>query len=224
MNNSVFVNICSRNTAYWHMITAFQVAANELGEKLKMTCRLSPHIGDSLISRARCQSLYTFLQSDCEWYFTLDDDVELPSHAMVKLIEADKDIIGGIYRLKSTNVTRNPFAVRFLNEDRHIEADQIIQVQYVSTGCIMHKRSFIEKLVSQYDELYYHANLTTNKVPALYLPYIYHNEYLSEDWAFCQRAMDMGHKIYMHSGVQCGHWGLFNYKFDQLTDEERSIK
>ena len=56
------------------------------------------------------------------------------------------------------------------------------------------------------------------------MPYIYHNEYLSEDWAFCQRAMDMGHKIYMHSGVQCGHWGLFNYKFDQLTDEERSIK
>ena len=224
MSKSVFVNICSRNTAYWHMVTAFQVAANELGKQLKIPCRLSPYIGDSLISRARCQSLFAFLQSDCEWLFTLDDDIELPPHAMVKLIEADKDIIGGIYRLKSQTINRNPFAIRFLEENAHIGKDMVHEVQYVSTGCVMHKRSFIEKLVSQYEDLYFLENLTSQKVPALYLPFIYNNEYLSEDWSFCQRAIDMGHKIYMHSGVQCGHWGLHNFKASDLTKEELDIK
>lgn len=224
MSKSVFVSVCSRNTAYWHMVTAFQVAANELGKKLKIPCLLSPYIGDSLISRARCMALFAFLKSDCKWLFTLDDDIALPAQAMVKLIEADKDMVGGLYRLKSQTVNRNPFAIRFLNEDVHVGKDSVHEVQYVSTGCVMHKRSFIEKLVSQYEDLYFSENLTGRKVPALYLPFIYNHEYLSEDWAFCQRARDVGHKIYMHSGVQCGHWGLHNFKPSDLTKEELDIK
>lgn len=221
---SVFVTVCTRNTGYWHMFTSFQVAAAHLGQNLKMASKLHPHIGDSLISRARCLMLHRFLQTDCDYLFTLDDDIELPQDAMTKLIQADKDIIGGVYRLKRKEVKANPYAIRFLDEDRVIDYDEIAEVQYISTGCIMHKREFIEKLVDQYRGLFFYENLTANKIPALYMPYIYNNEYLSEDWAFCQRAIDKGHKIWLHGGVHCTHWGLYPYKIEDLSTEEREVK
>lgn len=220
---SVFVTVCSRNTGYWHMFTSFQVAAAHLGENLGIRCRLHPHIGDSLISRARCIMLHRFLESDCDYLFTLDDDIELKPDAMTKLIQADRDIVGGIYRLKRKEVRTNPYAIRFLNENKTIEYDEVAEVNYLSTGCIMHKREFIEKFVRQYPNLWFYENLSGNKIPALYMPYIYNNEYLSEDWAFCQRAIDKGHKIWLHGGVQCVHWGLYPYSIDDLTEDQREV-
>lgn len=222
---SVFVTVCSRNTGYWHMYLAFQKAAGVLGQTLGIRSVLKPHIGDSLISRARCIMLKDFLETNCDYLFTLDDDIELPEDAMVKLIQADKDIIGGMYRLKKLEVTNNPYALRFKVEDRQINFDDIVEVDYLSTGCMMHKREFIEKLVEQdYKSLWFYENMTGRKIPALYMPFIYKNEYLSEDWAFCQRAKDKGHKIWLHAGVQCGHWGLHNFHPKDLKPEEREIK
>jgi hypothetical protein len=167
--------------------------------------------------------LRRFLDSDCDYLFTLDDDIELEPDALCKLVEADKDIIGGVYRLKTNEIKQNPYALRFLAEDHTIDYDQITEVQYLSTGCMLHKRSFIEELVDAYPDLYFYENLTANEIPALYMPYIYKREYLSEDWAFCQRAIDAGHKIWLHAGVQCTHWGLHPYKVSDLTDKQREI-
>ena len=50
-----------------------------------------------------------------------------------------------------------------------------------------------------------------------YLPYIYKDEYLSEDWALCQRAEDLGFEIWAHGGVRCAHWGLIKYDFEEVT-------
>jgi len=204
---SVFVTVCSRNTGYWHMFTSFQVAAAHLGENLGMRCRLHPHIGDSLISRARCIMLHRFLESDCDYLFTLDDDIELKPDAMTKLIQADRDIVGGIYRLKRKEVRTNPYAIRFLNENKTMASLQKLFNAFETNHLI--------------DVTSKHWNPKWRL--ALYMPYIYNNEYLSEDWAFCQRAIDKGHKIWLHGGVQCVHWGLYPYSIDDLTEDQREV-
>jgi hypothetical protein len=148
--------------------------------------------------------------------FTLDDDIELPPDALVKLIEANKQLIG--YRLKTDKPSMNPYAIRLAKTEKDINFNDIVPVQYLSTGCMMYERSFIEKLVSEYPDLWYYENVTARRIPALYMPYIYECEYLSEDWAFCQRALDKGHQVWLHAGVHCGHWGLHNYQMKDLED------
>jgi glycosyltransferase involved in cell wall biosynthesis len=205
------------------MFNHFQVAANNIGVKHNMMCRLAPHIGDSLVSRARNTALRDFMDSECDYLFTLDDDIQLPPNALVDLVEADKDLIGGIYRLKNENPKRNPYAIRFLNENIRFDSKTVAKVQYLSTGCMLHKRSLIEELYDEYRDLIYYENMTGRKITALYMPYIFQNEYLSEDWAFCQRALDKGHEAWLHGGVQCGHWGLKNFAMTDLTTEQAKV-
>jgi hypothetical protein len=221
MTQTVYASICSRNTAYWNMVTAFQMAANHLGKNTGVMCKLAPYVGDSLISRARCISMANFLESDSDWLLTLDDDIELPEDGLTKLLEADKDCIGGIYRLKG-KMTSNPYAIRW-QPGQQVDIDEIAEVTYLSTGCMLYKRSFIEDLVSKYPDLYFNENMTDRQVSALYMPYIYNGEYLSEDWAFCQRAMDVGYKMYVHGGVHCVHWGMAPFKIEDLTLEDKTF-
>jgi hypothetical protein len=209
---TIYVGVASRNLAFWGMYLAFQNAA---GYALKhgYKCYLAPIVGDSLISRARNEMLAAFLNDDlkCEYFFSLDDDIELPPTALVDLINSDKDIVGGLYRLKNDS---RKVAIRGY-ESFNVKdfPNQVKEVQYLSTGCMMHKREVLESLWGAYPELSYLANQVNEKPErrALYMPYIYNREYLSEDWAFCQRAVDKGHKIYLHTGVICAHWGLKRY-------------
>ena len=91
----------------------------------------------------------------------------------------------------------------------------------------------------EYPDLVYTENISKEPRFALYQPYIFTHptgfrEYLSEDWAFCQRAKDIGIPIYVHGGVQCSHWGLVNFDFQYpenliskltaITNETKAIE
>lgn len=212
-NDLVYVNVITRHTGHWAMFNAFQGAAGHASQA-GFKCMLAPHVGDSLVSRARNNSMADFLESDAGWFFTLDDDVALPAHAITALINANKDCIGGMYRLKR-ELTEDEnlidgIAVRG-KENFVFGQEEPAEVYYISGGCVMYKRKFIEDMVKHYPELEYVENLSKKKRWALYMPYIYNNEYLSEDWAFCQRALDKGYKMYILPNVCCDHWGLRNY-------------
>jgi len=207
------------------MFTSFQVAASNATQAGIMPM-LAPHVGDSLVSRARNNVISHFLKTDADYLFTVDDDIGIPHDSIIKLIEADKDIIGGFYRLKQDPKPDENGEFKLVDhiafrgkEPFNLNSNTPVEVKYISNGCVMHKRSFIESMVSLYPELYYKENQTGEDRWALYQPYVYNNEYLSEDWAFCQRAMDKGFKMYMHTGVLCSHWGLKNYSFQELLEE-----
>lgn len=222
----IYVNVISRHQGHWAMFTAFQRAA-AFAHMAGHECIIAPRVGDSLVCRSRQASLADFLKSDCEYYFTLDDDIALPDMAFIKLIEADKDFIGGLYRLKTRykpgeNVI-NLIATRVMpNKDLVLGTETIQEVQFLSTGCIMHKREFLEDMWNKYfDERWYYENQTMRKVVALYTPLIHpvSHEYLSEDWAFCYRAQQLGYKAYAHCNVLCDHWGLDKYSFNDIFND-----
>ena len=215
----VYLSIISRHSPMWGAVTSMQVNASTALSELGVGVMLAPYIGDSLVNRARDAVLAKFLQTDCDYLFTVDDDIELPPYALVKLIRADKDIIGGFYRLKRDDgkVAARGVQAFDINDYRDkLEDEQIIEMEYLSTGCILHKREAIQKLWDAYPELRYLANEVPegeNERRALYTPFIRNLELLSEDWAFCKRARDKGIKLYGHAGVLCGHWGITNYSF-----------
>ena len=141
----IYLSVCSRNTVFWNVVTGISNASAHVAQNKNLVCKLAPYVGDSLISRARNISLANFLaDTDCNYLLTIDDDVELPVDGITKLVEADKDIIGGLYRMKDINPTANPYVIRWSPEQENkIPNDTPVEITYVASGCALYKRSFI---------------------------------------------------------------------------------
>jgi len=216
----IYVSIISRHQGHWAMFTAFQNAA-AVAIQAGYAPMLAPYVGDSLVSRARNNALGHFLKTDADYFFILDDDIAIPPHTLTTLIEANKDMIGGFYRLKKEIPKDIEWHLADMiafrtREEFSFNKNRPVEVQYISTGCVMHTRKFIEEMVAHYPDLHYLENSTGDDRYALYQPFVHKQEYLSEDWAFCQRALDKGYKLYMHTGIQCDHWGLRKFEFGEV--------
>lgn len=196
--------------------------AMQYAAKYGLTCTEIPRVGESLISRARQNTLVSYMERGCDWLMTVDDDIELPEDAIVKLVQDDRDIVGGVYRLKDKNDAQT--ATRWLPDQKDLpgvlKRGELVKVIYVSTGCMMVKRAVFEVMIAAYPDLQYDQNGTNKLAHALYMPFIYTHEngfreYLSEDWAFCQRAKDVGFDIWCDTSIKCAHWGLIKYDFGE---------
>ena len=95
-NSLIYVSVITRHTGHWSMFQAFQNAAGYAMKK-GYRCMLAPHVGDSLVSRARNNCLADFLQTDAGWFFTLDDDIAIPQETFPKLVECNLPIVGNPY-------------------------------------------------------------------------------------------------------------------------------
>lgn len=210
---SVFIYCASNRSPQWGTALTVRDAMFHAA-KNGVDTQMTVSEGESLICRARQNALVSFMQKRTDFMFSFDDDVTMPHDTITKLVEADKDIIAGIYRLKRDEVAtavRLPKSGPTMN--KVLAMDMITPATYVSTGCFMVKRSVIEGMIEKYPELHYRRNITGDQAWALYMPYIYNGEYLSEDWAFCQRAREAGFEVWLHGGVKCGHWGKKLYAF-----------
>ena len=227
---TVFTGIISRSKPEWATSTSLQQACMHAhANNIKVL--LMTHVGDSLLCRGRQEVLYQFKQSKADYLFTVDDDIELPLDTIIKLVNANKDYIGGLYRLKGNEHGKT--AVRKLHEVRpglknyrtkevlayknKIDKDQIEEVKYISGGCTLLTRETMEAMWDAYNDSvhkYYNDGDGFTERRALYMPFVHEEEYLSEDWAFCQRLLNTGKKIYAHMGVLCGHIGKYTWRIE----------
>jgi len=212
----VYCAIASYERPEWGFILSKDcVFKKSIEAGIKITMRLIG--GSSLICRVRNELLADFIAGDHEYLLSLDDDLELPENTIIDLLEADKDIIGGFYRIK--DILHPKTAVRVYENGPEpceiLKKEMVIPVIYVSTGIMLVKREVVERMIEHYKELHYLKNVTNERRWGLYQPYIYQNEYLSEDWAFCQRARDIGFEVWAHGGIRADHWGKHKYCFGE---------
>ena len=191
-------------------------------------------LGDSLISRVRNQMAADFLKTDADYLLTIDSDLIFPCggflpvlpntvpfnvdnwklNSLDVLLAHNKEIVSAVYFKK--NQPHGP-SLRLL-EDPHncsesdskawdypwLKMDKLVEVRYASTGFMLAHRSVFEKIP-----------------PPQYQPFVYNGEYLSEDWAFCQRARDLGFSIYVDPVLQLGHIGFYVYTAANYMLEKR---
>lgn len=178
-----------------------------------------------------------FLQSDCEYLFTIDSDT-VPTGKFWEVIDVqdqlgisimalpvptnkgyDKDgklkILwncgyalmehdGQYQRMEGTGVTLpgKPMFQPILQ--RHFQGDHdcnffrvqghelpYIEVQKAGTGAMCIHRSVFEQLDTPYFQFIYNDDMTRKT---------------SEDFDFCNRARQLGHKIYCALNFPCHHW------------------
>ena len=194
-------------------------------------------VGDSMISRVRNNQISEFWdESEAPYFMTIDSDLELKNvtaedNLFDKLLAADKDIVGGLYAKKSRSNFR---CASVPMDDQHPEYDTgLVEMQWLSTGCMMVKREVVKALTEAEPAIMYHGDGEFLGKPryALYQPGIAEIErgtvwselqgenipamfrkYLSEDWAFNLRCHAAGFQTWADTSILLTHWGRFGYK------------
>ena len=167
----------------------------------------APHIGDSLIPRARNSITSGFLESDCTHLLFIDSDLIFSADHIRRIISHDEDLVGGTYCKKMEGPPQ--FVCNSL-PDPTIKCDDrgLIQVKYVGTGFMCIKRNvFVEMIRAFGEEMWYTLDHDRKRVEydfwgcQVYKFPDGSRRYLSEDWWFCQKWLDLGGKVFMD--LQC---------------------
>ncbi|KKN29543.1 hypothetical protein LCGC14_0843010 [marine sediment metagenome] len=192
--------------------------------------RLWPNIvyyrisNDALISRSRSRAASDFLQSNREMtgdvLLMVDHDIKWDEGDLVYLAEKTletKGIVAGIYSKREFG---GGTAVRFSAPGKYTAGEDVLaEAQFVSTGFLGIHRSVLEKMSETLPKTignfwpFFLPLLATHPVDADAV------EYLSEDWAFCARARELGASIHAALKPNLVHVGEWAYRLvdSQLT-------
>ena len=198
----------------------FMATANRLG----MNFTVDTMVNESLVQRARNSLVAKFLQFGTDQtppvpsthLMFVDADIAFEPEEIIKLILANKDIVGGLYPKKAIPigyvVNKIPNAVKEGN---------MVQVANLGTGFMLIKRQALETLIAQNPDWHYQDSIG---LPEKYAPFKFAvfdcaidpdtKEYLSEDYLFCKRWRDQGGQIWADLSITLGHAGYYVFKGD----------
>jgi len=195
---------------------------------------------ESLIQRARNGLVHAFLnKSECTHLMFIDADIRFNPADILTMLEADKDIICGIYPKKEINwqgVKRaqeagydvdtwkhftGSMVVNLVDYEKQVTVprDQPIEVFAGGTGFMLIKR---EVFLQLQDKVKSYVNDVGDLSGTLKQDRIYEyfpvfieegtERLLSEDYAFCKIARDNGIKIHAAPWVHLGHFGTYLFE------------
>jgi hypothetical protein len=183
------------------------------------------HIGDSAIGRARNALTREFLESDCTHMLMIDSDLVFSPEQIRRILMHGEPIVGGLYAKKQEGPPALVLNAMEGVKDR--DSRGLMQVRYIGTGFICVAREVFEAMIDKYGrELSYRSDHDKSITEwdfwqmGVYKYPDGSKRWLSEDWYFCQRAIDLGYKIYADMGVLLKHMGKAAYP---LHYQERQL-
>jgi hypothetical protein len=158
---------------------------------------------ESLIQRARNSLVHCVLNSDATHLFFIDADIAFQPDDVFKMIDADKDIVCGMYPKKSINWVNVRNAV--------LQGAPTAKIPFA--GFMLIKRKVFEKLADKVDTYISGVSvdgmIDTNDEVKEYF-FVRKNAkgvMQSEDYAFCELWRQAGGKIWMAPWVRLWHIG-----------------
>ncbi len=179
--------------------------------------------GDALIDRSRGIVASRFLEHpEYDVLLFLDDDIIYDPRKIVTMIqtmlENDLDICGAPYVKKQKEGTN--FAIK-LEEGQLVKFGKdgmIHQAKMISTGCMAIQKRVFKEMVDK--EIVHFCNGGKFKFYPFFKPEEKFVDgqwnYLSEDWAFCHRAKELGFKVWVDMSQKLGHAGRYVYDWDDM--------
>lgn len=180
--------------------------------------------GDALIDRARSVVSSEFLlNTDNDVLVFIDDDMTYNPKDIERICQiahTTKSIVGVPYVVKNE---KTPHLQAKLFKDQRIdftgEAKGIVQVHYVGTGIMAIAREVLEEMsktlpICEPQKMWTFFMPMTKEIEGAW-------RYLGEDWAFCERARELGVKIYLDPRVRVGHSGRYLYTLGDILRQPR---
>lgn len=183
---------------------------------------------DAFIHNARNILAHSFLESNATHLLFIDADVSFSHNDALSLIEADKDVIAGIYPKKTIEwdrveravkagipqdqlkhfTARHTFAV--LQETTEVNIEEPLEVQTAATGFMMIKRRVFECLADKVEK-YKHPDYK-DPLSMFFNTEIHNGSLYSEDNYFCRLYRKHGGKIFIAPWVNLAHTGTFTFQ------------
>ena len=179
---------------------------------------LSLHIGVCYVGKGRNELAMDFLAGDCDKILQIDNDI-LFTRADVRRISAhDLDIVGGCYYKKEAN--RVVVAEALDMGKRTAGEDGLLEVKYMGTGFMCVKREVFEKMIRAWEgeDWFWYIDELSRELRYDFFPHGVHpklHRWLGEDWFFCQRAGELGYKVYADTKCSLRHIGTAIYPIEQ---------
>jgi len=172
---------------------------------------LETMVNESLISRARNTLTAKFLdQAESTHLFFVDADIGWEPWHLLVLLNRDKDVIGGLYPMKTMPIkwVVNGF------EGAEEGPDGLQEVSKAGTGFLLMKKHVFEKLNVHPAVKQYKNDIGLDPKYDKYLKTYFdtavrQNRYYSEDWTFCENWRDLGGKVYVDKRVLLRHSGSY---------------
>ncbi len=213
------------NTEWMMSILKFTLSAKEVG----LNCTFYPIFFESLVSRARNASVAHFLADEESTHLLfIDSDIMFEPEDVYRLIQADKEVIAGMYPKKYIvwdRLKKNPDAERVdfpIGGEIKVTDDDYIESNYLPTGFLMIKREAIQKLTNIHPELKYKNDIdgymdAGDNFYNLFNAGIRNGIYESEDWGFCSLWKELGGQVLIHPDINLKHVGWHNYEGNLLN-------
>lgn len=202
--------------------------------------------GDALITRARAAMADKFLKSGASHLLFVDADIGFKPEQVFRLLDADRDLVGGVYPIKSIDwgkvrqaaaegkrdlmAASVGYVVRFIpTPDSRVEVDDdgFGPVAYIGTGFMLIKRAVVEKVAAAHPELKARLGDTagggTSHATMIFETFIEAEtgEHLSEDYAFCRRWRDLGGQVFADFQTRLTHVGHAAYAGSLMDAQAR---
>lgn len=196
---------------------------------------------ESLITRGRNFIANEFLrQEEYTHLLFIDSDIGFEAETGLRYLQADKDVVCGIYPTKKIHIDKlrasNPalslddaeaaslaYTVKFLPGSK-ADANGFQQVEYGSTGFMLIKRQVLVRMAEAFPELMYKYSFTTT------FDHMFDNfaffetmidpetrDYLPEDYAFCKRWRSLGGEVHADIVSRFTHVGSRVYTGNYLV-------
>ena len=200
----------------------------------------SAMFNESLIQRGRNALAHGFMQRpECTHLMFIDADIKFNPQDIIKMIEADKDIICGIYPKKEINWVEVEKAVKDgVPTDRlktrtasvvvnlkdyagsvTVPVSEPVEIFNGGTGFMLIKRSTFETMksvVNSYnnDVLFLDGAISNDRITEYFACAIEPGteRLLSEDYFFCWKAREAGLKVWAAPWAQLGHFGSYLFE------------
>ena len=171
---------------------------------------------ESLISRARNTLTAKFLATPNSTHLMfVDADIGWEPWHLLVLLNHRKDVIGGLYPMKSLPVKWCVNGIPGKEEGEN----GLVEVTKTGTGFLLIRREVFDKLNSHpavrpfNNDIGMDASLNQH-MKTYFDTAVREGRYYSEDWTFCENWRDLGGEVYIDKRVLLRHVGT--YVFDGL--------
>ena len=181
--------------------------------------------GDADVGRARNVAASGFLRSDADVFLSIDADIYFTAQDAINLCRkcADGyDIIGALYMTRGIKNVQPAQLLGVGNQVTFLPGEKPVPVKYLATGFMAVHRKVFEKL-TEHPEVKLCMQSTPHPFYTFYLQKTIPwpndvNLYLSEDYAFCHRAAEMGLQVHLDPTVRLGHVGHYLYRLEDMVE------
>ena len=195
-------------------------------------CHLDIHVGQGDgVGRTRNVLTALFLKSDCTHLLFMDSDLIFTVDHVKNLLLANQPIVGGFYPKKQQG--KLEWVVNTFNPSPSPREDGLQALKYIGTGFLCIRREVFEKMILAFPEIRFREDYGQREIAHDFWSMGVYREknlpndegrYLSEDWCFCQRWLDLGGEIFGHTRVALRHLGPVIFPLETQLPEVTNPK